>query len=94
MAKCLNTSDVLQLLEDDDFSLSEEDDSDFEGKGVENYLPRVDSELSHVENSEVMEEDEKPMDFEDIVSDDNSSSSPESVTQPLGKYYCSKRYRI
>ena len=35
MAKCLNTSDVLQLLEDDDFGLSEEDDSDFEGEGVE-----------------------------------------------------------
>ena len=35
MAKCLNTSDVLQLLEDDDFGLSVEDDSDFEGDGVE-----------------------------------------------------------
>ena len=34
------------------------------------------------------------MDFEDIVSDDSSSSSNESVTQPLGKYYCSKRCRI
>ena len=55
MAKRLNTSDVLQLLEDDDFGLSEEDDSDFEGECVESYLPRADSELSHVENSEVME---------------------------------------
>ena len=45
MAKRLNTSDVLQLLEDDDFGLSEEDDSDFEGEGA-------DPELSHVENSE------------------------------------------
>ena len=54
MAKRLNTSDVLQLLEDDDFGLSKEDDSDFEGENVESYLPRVDSELSHVENSEVM----------------------------------------
>ena len=94
MAKCLNTSDVLQLLEDDDFGLSEEDDSDFEGEGVESYLPRADPELSHVENSEVMEEDEEPLDFEDIVFDDSSSSSDESVTLPLGKYYCSKRYRI
>ena len=84
---------MLQLLEDNDFGLSEEDDSDFEGEGVESYLPRPDPEL-HVENSEVMEEDEEPMDFEDIVSDDSSSSSDESVTQPLGKYYCSKRYRI
>ena len=33
-----------------------------------------------------MEEDVEPMDFEDIVSDDNSSSSHESVTQPLGQY--------
>ena len=78
---------MLQLLEDDNFGLSEEDDSDFEVKCV-------DPELSHVENSEVMEEDEEPIDFEDIVFDDNSSSSDESVTQPLGKYYCSKRYRI
>ena len=43
-----------------------------------------------MENSEVMEEDEEPMDFEDIVFDDSSSSSDVSVTQPLGKYYCSK----
>ena len=90
MAKRLNTSDVLQLLEDDDFGLSEEDDSDFEGEGVESYLPKADPEL--VENSEVMEEYEELMDFGGLVSDD--SSSDESVTQPLGKYYCSKRYRI
>ena len=82
---------MLQLLEDDDFGLSEEDDSDFEGEGVESYIPRADSGL--VENSEVMEEDEGPMDFEDIFFDDSSSSSDASVTQPLGKYYCSK-YRI
>ena len=94
MAKLLNTSDVLQLLEDDDFVLSEEDDSNFEGEGIESYLPRADPELSHVENSEIMEEDEEPLDFEDIVFDDSSNSSDVSVTQPLGKYYCSKRYRI
>ena len=94
MAKRLNTSDVLQLLEEDDFGLSEEDESDFEGESVESYLPRADPKLSHVENSEVMEEDEEPLDFDDIVFDDSSSSSDESVTQPLGKYYCSKRYRI
>ena len=41
-----------------------------------------------------MEEDEEPMDFEDFFFDDSSSSIDESVTQPLGKYYCSKRYRI
>ena len=93
MARRLNTSDVLQLLEDDDFGLSEEDESDFEGGGVESYLPRADPELSHVENSEVLEEDKKPMDFEDIF----FMTAPvlvTSVTQPLGKYYCSKSYRI
>ena len=79
---------MLQLLEDNDFGLSEEDDSDFEGKGV------ADPELSHEENSEVMEEYEELMDFGGIVFDDSSSSSDESVTQPLGKNYCSKRYRI
>ena len=94
MAKRLNTRDVLQLLQDDDFGLSEEDNSDFEDEGVESYLPRADPKLSQVENSEVMEEDEEPMDFEDIFFDDSSSSSDESVTQPLGKYYCSKSYRI
>ncbi len=90
----MNTSDVLQLLEDNDFGLSKEDDSDFEGEGIESYLPRAGPELSHVENSEVMEEVEEPLGFEDIVLDDSSSSSDASVTQPLGKYYCSKRYRI
>ena len=30
-----------------------------------------------------MEENEEPLDFEDIVFDDSSSSSDESVTQPL-----------
>ena len=85
---------MLQLLEDDDFVLSEEDDSDFEGEGIESYLPRADPKLSHGENSVVMVEDEEPLDFDDIVFDDSSSSSDVSVTQPLGKYYCSKRYRI
>ena len=86
MLRTWNTSDALQLLEDDDFGLSEEDESDFEGEGVESYLPRAHFELSHGENSEVMEKDEEPMDFDDIVFDDSSSSSDESLTQPLGKY--------
>ena len=93
LARHLNTRDVASV-EDNDFGLSDENSSDFEGKGVESYLPRADPKLSFLENSEVMDEDEEPMDFEDIVSDDSSSSSDESVTQPLGKYYCSKRYRI
>ena len=57
-------------MEDDDFGLSEEDGSDFEGESVESYLPRAEPELSHGEHSEVMEEDEEPMDFDDIVFDD------------------------
>ena len=81
-------------MEDDDFGLFEEDECDFEGEGVESYLPRADPEFSHGENSEVMEKDEEPMDLDDIFFDDSSSSSDGSVTQPLGKYYCSKRYRI
>ena len=56
---------MLQLLEDDDFGQSEEDVSDFEGDGVESYLLRAEPELSHVGKSEVMEEDEELMDFED-----------------------------
>ena len=39
------TADEVQrfLDEDDDFSLLEEDDSDFEGEGICGYLPEVDS---------------------------------------------------
>ena len=37
---------MLQLLEDDDFGVSEEDDSDYEGEGVESYFPKADPELS------------------------------------------------
>ena len=93
MARRLNIRDVASE-EGDDFGLSDKDSSDFESEGVESHLPRADPKLSLVENSEVMEEDEEPKDFEGIVSDDSSSSSDESVTQPLGNYYCSKRYRI
>ena len=93
LARRLNIRDVASE-EGDDFGLSDKDSCDFEGEGVESYLPRANPKLSLVENSEVMEEDEEPMDFEDIVSDDSFNSSHESVTQPLGKYYCSKRYRI
>ena len=50
MANRLPASDVLQLWEDDEFGLSEEDDSDFEGESVEGYLPRMDLELCPVEN--------------------------------------------
>ena len=67
-------------MEDDDFGLSVEDESDFEGEGVEGYLPRADPELSRGENSEVMEEDEEPMNFYGIIFDDSSSFSDESVT--------------
>ena len=69
-------------MEDDDFGLTEEDESDFEVEGVEIYLPRADPDLGHGENSEVMEEDEEPMDFDDIVFDDSSSSVIQHALNP------------
>ena len=48
--KRLTASDVLQLLEDDEFGLSEEDGSDI--KSVEGYLPRMDLELCPLDNTD------------------------------------------
>ena len=41
MAVRLNAFDVLEMLEDDDFGLPEEEDSDYEGEGIQGYLPEV-----------------------------------------------------
>ena len=49
MASRLSARDVVQLMEDDNYGLGEDDDSNFEGDGVESYLPQVFSELSIVE---------------------------------------------
>ena len=42
MASCLNLDEVLERLEDDDFGLSSEDESDFEGEGIYGYMPETD----------------------------------------------------
>ena len=34
--------EVLERLEDDDFGLSSEDESDFEGEGIYGYMPETD----------------------------------------------------
>ena len=41
MAVWLNVFDMLDGLEDDDFGLPEEEDSDSEGEGIQGYLPEV-----------------------------------------------------
>ena len=87
MAERLTVSEVLQRLEDDDFGLSEEDDSDFEGENIEGYLPRVDVEVCSVEQNEGMEEEEETMDCDYIASDENSICSEDCGIQPLGKLY-------
>ena len=46
------------------------------------YLPRIDLELFPVDNTEEMEEDEEPMDY------DSSICSEDCRIQPLGKLYC------
>ena len=76
MSKRLIASDVLQLLEDDEFGLSEEEDSDFEGKSVEGYLPRMDLELCPVDNTEDMEEDEEPMDYDSSICSEDCRIQP------------------
>ena len=65
MASRLSARDVVQLMEDDDYGLGEDDDSDFEGDGVESYLPQVFSELSIVEQlSKSTQEDREAIELE------------------------------
>ena len=65
MASRLSARDVVQLMEDDDYGLGEDDDSDFEGDGVESYLPHVFSELSIVEQlSKSTQEDREAIELE------------------------------
>ena len=44
MASCFDLEEVLQRLDDDDFGLFSDDESDFEGDGVVRYLPEVQDE--------------------------------------------------
>ena len=82
----LTVSEVLDLLENDEFGLSDSDESEFEGDNIEGYLPRAELEVGLGESTAPMEEDDdEQMDLEYIVSNDRSVSSEESDTQPLGK---------
>ena len=86
MAERFTVSDVLDLLENDKFSLSYSHEGEFEGDNIEGYLPRAELEVSLGKSTSPMEEDDdEQMDFEYIVSNDSSVSSEESDTQPLGK---------
>ena len=86
MAERFTVSELLDLLENDEFGLSDSDESEFEGDNIEGYLPRAELEVGLGESTAPMEEDDdEQMDFEYIVSNDRSVSSEESDTQPLGK---------
>ena len=85
MAERFTVSEVLDLLENDEFGLSDSE-SEFEGDNIEGYLPRAELEVCLGESTAPMEEDDdEQMDFEYIVSNDRSVSSEESDTQPLCK---------
>ena len=45
MASYLRLDEVLQRIENDDFRLPSEDESDFEGVGVYGYMPQADHDL-------------------------------------------------
>ena len=87
MAERFTVSEVLDLLENDEFGLSDSNESEFEGDNIEGYLPRAELEVGLGESTAPMEEDDdEQMDFEYIVSNDRSVSSKESEdTLPLGK---------
>ena len=85
MAERFTVSEVLDLLENDEFGLSDSDESEFEGDNIEGYLPRAELEVGLSESTAPMECDDEQMDFEYIVSNGRSVSSEESDTQPLGK---------
>lgn len=96
MASRLTASEVFQLLEDDDFGLEEEDDSDFEGDEVESYLPQALSGLAITEPlAQSSQEDEEDMEMEEIAEDSDSDMSEQqdrasvssSLAQESGKPY-------
>lgn len=71
MASRLTASDVLDLLEDDDFGWFSGEDSDFEGEGVTSYLPEAGEHFSdggegpQLNEEDVEESDEEGMEEED-----------------------------
>ena len=96
MASRLSARDVVQLMEDDDYGLGEDDDSDFEGDGVESYLLQVFSELSNVEQwSKSTQEDREAIDLKTMEIEETevvdleyracTSSSNDKVAHDSGK---------
>ncbi len=76
MASRLTANEVVQLLEDDDFGLEEEDDSNFEGDEVESYLPQALSGLAITEPlAQSSQEDEEGMELEDVAEVEDSEMS-------------------
>ena len=67
-------SDVAQLLDDDDFGLSESDSSDFEGDEVFGYLPEVQHDALYEEDSQELEEQVNAYTSEAMLSDGCSTS--------------------
>ena len=57
MASRFGVNDVLQMLDDHDFSLSDSDSSDSEGEGVFGYLPQASSNTSKVQDALGEDED-------------------------------------
>ena len=86
MATRFTASEVIQLLDDDDFGLPREEESDFEGDEVASYLPRSEFDISDVHN---LEEDlVEAMEVEDtealdVMSEYEVSSDEDSSNLPL-----------
>ncbi len=96
MASRLTASEVVRLLEDDDFGLEQEDDSDCEGDEVESYLPQALSGLALTELlAHSSQEDEEDMEMEEIADDSDLEMSEQqdrasvssSLAQESGKPY-------
>ena len=97
MATRFITSKVIQLLDDDDFGLPREEESDFEGDEVGSYLPRSEFEKSDEQNlEEYLEEAMEVEDTEDldVMSEYEVSSDENSSNLPLGKSICTFVARI
>ncbi len=54
MATRYTTTEVIELLEDNDFGLSGEEESDFEGDGIASYLTSAVQQLSVSSNAAVV----------------------------------------
>ena len=82
MASCFDLEEVLQRLDDDDFGLSSDDESDFEGDGVVGYLPEVQNEhLGEMTGGgSLVEETEHSV---GAGSKDRNDSSPRTSASPF-----------